>query len=92
MFRKTFLIAWLAVAMTFIASSDAFAFHRGRRASSRPIFSSNPRNVFVAAAPQRVAVCCVPAATCCVPAATAATRGSHVCSPATAFANGFPKP
>lgn len=91
MFRRTSVAGWLAVAMTFIVVSDAFAFHRGRRASSRPIFSSNQSNFFVSAAPQPAAICCAPAATCCVPTATVATRGS-TCNPTPTVASSFAKP
>lgn len=41
MFKKTSIIALMAVSAALVTSSDAFAFHRGFRASSRPIFGSS---------------------------------------------------
>lgn len=92
MFLRTSVIAWLTVAMIFVVSSDAFAFHRGRRSSSRPIFSSSRTYLFASSTPHPVAVCCAPAATCCVPTATVATRSNTVCNPAMPVASGFAKP
>lgn len=92
MFYRTSFLTLLAVAMTFVVTSDAFAFHRGRRSSSRPIFSSGRTYLFASSAPQPAAVCCAPAATCCVPTATVATRSNTACSPARTVASSFAKP
>ena len=82
MFHRTSFLTLLALAMTFVVTSDAFAFHRGRRSSSRPIFSSNRSYVFAVTNPQ----------TCCVPTATVATRSNTACNPAMTVASGFAKP
>lgn len=92
MFHRTSFLTLLAMAMSFVVTSDAFAFHRGRRSSSRPIFSSNRSYLFAASNPQPAMVCCAPAATCCVPTATVATRSNTACNPATTVASGFEKP
>ncbi len=46
---KHALIALLAVTATVVITTDASAFHRGRRASSRPIFSSGRPYLFSSA-------------------------------------------
>lgn len=91
MFHPTSVVAWLAMAMTFVVSTDAFAFHRGRRSSSRPIFSSRQRQLFVTYNPQPAAICCAPAATSCAPAATVATRSNTACGPTMPVASGLAK-
>lgn len=92
MFHRPSFLTLLAVVMTFVVTSDAFAFHRGRRSSSRPIFSTGRSYLFATSNTQPAAMCCVPAATCCAPTATAATRNNTACNPTMTVASGFAKP
>ena len=81
MFTKFSLIALLAVSAAVVTSGDAFAFHRGFRASSTPIFSSSRSDSvpFASTTTSRSffgpsgssPTCCSPAPTCCRPMASA---------------------
>ncbi len=81
---KHYLIALLTVAATIAVTTEASAFHRGRRASSRPIFSSGRPYLFSSAtvtpqwttsstiAPSNDGCACV-CAPCCRPAPACVT-------------------
>lgn len=84
MIHRTSIAAWLVVVMTLIVASDAFAFHRDRRSSSQPIFSSNRSYLIVTSNPQ-------PAATFCAPAVAVATHGGDTFSPARSLASSVAK-
>jgi len=68
MFTKSSLVAFVALALTFAITNDAFAGTRHSRGRSRPIFGSS-RSCCVVVNP------CVPSAT--APTATAAAPGTY---------------